>query len=365
MALLWVDGFDGYGDSNNYDPLPSGVLADKYRWVGYENQMHMFNDATYPRWGSGGGWHLGITWGGSVYSCAFDTDDLTTNDTMIQGVAIRINNKDGLAANHQWPILAFKNDNGDWNAMLLHVKGTFIVIGPDCNTFIGSCRVNLERFTWHYIEMKVKSHQTAGEVEVRVNGCPVLQVDTVNTMHTSGKVSSRGGLGRYVQPASSQYMRVDDYYICDGSGNTCNDFLGNCRIETLWPTADDTVNWTTTANGADHYDNIDRTQRDGTTDYVEEASSNVSDLFTLEDTGVTWNTIHGVCTWTAAEYDGSNAGLQQLISSNGTVDYSANITLTTDVLLYGPHAQEVDPDTGNSWNATTVNAIKTGFRTAP
>jgi len=357
MALLWVDGFEGYGDSSGGTPLPTGVLADKYRWVGQESQMDMYNATT--RWGSG--WVLRLT-SSSAWQCAFDTDDITTNDTLIQGVAFRINNKDGLAAFHQWPILAFKNDNGDWNCSLLHTKGTFTVLGPN-DSFIGSCRVNIERFTYHYIEMKVKSHQTAGEVEVRVNGCPVMQVSSVNTMHTANKVSTRGGLGRYVAPQSSQYCRVDDYYICDGSGNTCNDFLGNCRVETLWPDGDDSVSWTTTANSANHYENVNRNQRDGSTDYVEESGSGVLDRFTLDNTSVTWDTIEGVAGWYGAWYSTSSAGLQGHFDSNGTTSNSANMTLTTGVLIDFQHILETDPDTGNSWNSTTINALKCGFRT--
>jgi hypothetical protein len=172
-------------------------------------------------------------------------------------------------------------------------------------------------------------------------------------------------VGRFVGPSSSQYSRISDYYICDGTGNTCNDFLGNVRVETLWPEGDDSVSWTTTANSANHYDNVDRNQRDGSTDYVEEASANVLDLFTTQNTSVTWNTIHGVTQWSAAWYDTTNSDLQQVFDSNGTKDYSANVGTTTTVCIYGPHAQETDPDTGNSWNSTTINALKCGFRTAP
>ena len=39
MALVWCDGFEGYGDTNNVAPLPTGVMAQKYRYANLENQM--------------------------------------------------------------------------------------------------------------------------------------------------------------------------------------------------------------------------------------------------------------------------------------------------------------------------------------
>jgi hypothetical protein len=359
MALLWCDGFEGYGDTNGGTPLPTGVLVDKYRWTNNESRMDMYNATT--RWGSG--WVLRIN-DNTVYHCGFDTANLTTNDTMIAGVSLRINNKDGLASYTRWPILAFKNEDGNHNVHLISVKGTFEVLGPN-DTWLGSTRVNLERFTYHYVEMKVYHHATNGTVNVRVNGCPVLDLSSVNTLYAASKPSARFGIGGGYGPGANQYLRIDDAYVCDGSGNTCNDFLGPVRVETIWPDGDDSVSWTTTANSANHYDNVDRNQRDGSTDYVEEGSANVLDLFTTANTAVTWTDIHSVTTWTGAWYATSSAGLQQVIDSNGTKDYSGNISLATGVLIYGPHAQDVDPDTGNSWNGTTVNAMKTGFRTQP
>lgn len=357
MALKWCDGFEGYGDTDNTDPAPVGVIADKYVGVGDENRMRIYNDA-FNRWGSD--WTL-MPGDNSVYSPYLTAESQISGNTAIAGVAFRIDHKDVWSSPQSWPILAFRDSSGSINVELVHTNGTFTVWGPN-QTYLGACPINIEIGVFHYFEMKAYSDQTNGTVEVRMNGCPVLSLSTVNTMLSSP--TSRVGIGDNTNPIyCSSLARVDDFYVCDGTGNTNNDFLGPVRVETLWPDGDDDVNWTTTGNSANHYENVNLEERSGLTDYVEEGSSNVLDLLTMDNTSVTWDDIHGVISWACAAYSGSGAGLQQVISSNGTTENSANISLTTTYVFDSPHIVEDDPDTGNSWNGTTINAIKAGFRT--
>lgn len=360
MALVWADGFDGYANSSTVGnrPKPDGVIADKYVGVGYESQMDMYNSDN--RWG-GSDWVLRFG-GGPVYSIYMTTRDVVSGNTTIAGVAFRINDKNVWSSSQSWPVLIFRNDTGADNVRLVHTNGTFTVWGPTDN-YLGGVTFNIERFVYHYIEMKVYHHNTEGTVEVRINGCPVLLLEDVDTLLTSGKPSTRVGIGDNTSIYCSQYSRVDDFYVCDGTGNTNNDFLGPVRIETLWPDGDDTANWSTTANSANHYENVNREVRDGSTDYVEESGSGVLDLFTMDDTSVSWDSIKGVVCWTGAGYSSSSAGLQQVVDSGGTTDNSSNITLTTGVLFQAPHVVETVPGTSNSWNSATINSIKTGFRT--
>lgn len=358
MVLRWVDGFEGYG-AGGADPAPVGVLADKY--VGVNDETRMNIETANTRW-SDSDYVLGMS-DGAVYSQYLTPETNISGNTAIAGVGFYINNKDQWASAQTWPPLVFRNSTGGVNVRLVHTNGTFTIWGPN-ETYLGGTRLNIERFTYHYLEMKVYSHQSSGTVELRMNGCPVCSLSSVNTVLSAGNPSVRCGIGDNTTAIyCSQFSRFADFYVCDTTGNTCNDFLGPVRVETLWPDSDDNVNWTTTANSANHYENVNLLERDGTTDYVEESGSGVLDLFTLDNTSVTWDTIHGAVAWTAAAYSGSNANLQQVLSSNGTTSNSANITLTTAYLFDSPHIAETDPDTGNSWNSTTINALKSGFRT--
>lgn len=356
MALVWCDGFDGYGDSNGGAPSPSGVFADKYASEHDTNRGDMHT--TPSRWGSDWIYEWSI---GAAYDGYITAAPTTTGNTLIAGIALRIESKSNWTGDQTWPILAFRTSTGNVCVKLVHTNGTFTVFGPD-DAYLGACRVNIERFSYHYIEMKVYSHATEGTVDVRFNGCPVFSTANIDTMN--GAKAERVGIGDASQiESTSDDCKIDDFYICDGSGNTNNDFLGPVRIETLWPNGDDTANWTTTANSANHYENVNLEARAEATDYVEESGSGVLDLFTLDNTGISWDTIYGVSSWTAAAYDTSSADLQQVISSNGTTENSSNITLTTSYVFDSPHIVEDDPDTGNSWTSTTINALKSGFRT--
>lgn len=89
--------------------------------------------------------------------------------------------------------------------------------------------------TWAFIEVKVVLSDTVGAMAVRVNGVEVINVSGVDTRNAGAaaisivKLSNGGG-----------YATIDDVHICDGLGTTNNDFLGDCRVDTLYPNAEGT-----------------------------------------------------------------------------------------------------------------------------
>jgi hypothetical protein len=78
--------------------------------------------------------------------------------------------------------------------------------------------------------MKVYCHATAGTVDVRFNGCPVYSRSSMNTL-PSGGIATRAVLGDGYPPYSMSYVRIDDFYVCDGTGSKNNDFLGDVLVK--------------------------------------------------------------------------------------------------------------------------------------
>ena len=74
MALLWLEGFEGYGETIDSTPLPAGVLEGKYCPAAGTTTM-------LTRAGRYGG--MCIYYGGS--NNEIRTPHLTTHDTMIAG----------------------------------------------------------------------------------------------------------------------------------------------------------------------------------------------------------------------------------------------------------------------------------------
>lgn len=357
MALVWVDGFEGYGNSNAATPAPAGVLADKYRYVNNESQMLIFNSTANVM----DDWALRLTNG--LHDMIFTTQDVVTDGKATAGIGMFIWDAGEFASGHQWPILCFKDSSAQPCVELrMSTSGTFYIVDASNNYVVG-VPVMQRQQEYQYVELQAESGSTAN-VEVRLNGA-TLWSGTVNTDAGGGNIT-RVCIGEVgVQGYPFEYGRVDNFYVCDGTGNTNNSFLGMTTIKTLWPDGDDTVNWTTTANSANHYENVNRLRRDGSTDYVEESGSGVLDLFTFDDLSANMDTIRGVAVLAAAEYDTTNAGLQLVLSSNGSTSNSGNVAITTDVLFHCTpmHIVEQDPDTGNAWTNSAINALKAGFRT--
>lgn len=354
MALLWCDGFEGYGDTDNTAPSPTGVIADKYIESGTEVQLRIQSDG-YVDWG------LQLTPAVTVYDSLLTTPDLTANNTVIAGVAFYIVTQNEFNDPLLWPLLNFRNNSGDTCARIIAAQGASLYVMDAGDNYIGSCRNKLDLNEYHFIEMKVLSHETNGTIEVRINGCPVFNATSVNTAN-SGSTITRVSIGANINGNHPNgNSRIDNFYVCDGSGNTNNNFLGDVTVKTLWPDGDDTTEFATTGNGSlgTHYEQVYYPERTETTNYVEDSTTSNQDIFTMdalsEDT-----TIYGVVVWGATQYDTSNTSHQLLVSSNGTVENSATIVNTTSA-AYNPFVVEDDPDTGNSWNQATINAMLCGI----
>lgn len=364
MALVWCDGFEGYADANSDAPSPSGVLVDKYMYSGDENQMQLKNDSTsWWFWQSNALDDWSLRWTSGVYHVDINPQNVASGNTLIAGIHFYPWEEYDYTSIHNAPILCFKNTNADMCLELRYSTRTLYLVDATANYVAGS-RVALKEKEWCHLEVKVFSDTSNGTAEVRVNGATVITANNIATATANG-IILRACIGNTGQGYPANYSRLDNFYICDATGNTNNDFLGPVTVKTLWPDGDDSVNWSTTANSANHYENVNLLERAGGTDYVEESSSNVIDLFTVDDLTSNFDEVFGVVVWAAAQYVTSNAGLQTIVSSNGTTDTSSNMPLTTDVLFNRnpPHVVETDPDTGNAWTNSAINAMKIGFKT--
>jgi hypothetical protein len=106
---------------------------------------------------------------------------------------------------------------------------------------------------FNYFEIKATIHDTTGSIELRINGVPALNLVNQDTRNAGTGVVNAiriGGTNSF-----GPIWAMDDLYICNTSGSTNNDFLGDIRVDTLYPNADGTYSqWTPSAvNGAHRY----------------------------------------------------------------------------------------------------------------
>jgi len=87
---------------------------------------------------------------------------------------------------------------------------------------------------WHHIETKVTIDNSAGAVEVRVNGVPRLTLSSIDTQATAN--ASYAQIGFANNTSASQYQRafdMKDLVVWDTTGTENNDFLGSVSVFNL------------------------------------------------------------------------------------------------------------------------------------
>jgi hypothetical protein len=341
MALLWLDGFEGYGETIDGNPIPSGVLEGKYCPARGTSTM-------LTRAGRHGG--FAIYYGGSTNELR--TPYLTTHDTMISGCGFYRSNFDDcyIMTFMDFGIYGMGLRAKQTSGELELLRGTAVI-----DTTSG---LTISPSSWHWIEMKIKCHASAGEYEVRVGGETVLSATGVNTKYGTHDYHTAFNF----RAVSSEAPMYDDLYVCDGSGSTNNDFLGDCKIIRIDPDGDDIANWGTSTPSANHYENISEVSGDEDSSYIEETASSTLDLFDYESVA-SLGTIYGVqiCTQ-CRESDATTHSLITPIESGGNqYDDSAQVVGTSSYIT-AVRVAGTDPDTSSLWTMSGLNASKFGVK---
>lgn len=360
MALLWCDGFESYGASGNYTD-PTDIMAQKYV---FESESYTPNIVT----GRDGGSSLALRLQGGQ-AVRMRTPDLTTNRVLIVGMAFMIN-----TANIGSPctLLSFRHPDGDgqtggtYQCLDLEIYTSnelrLILGATTLNTTSG---LNLSVNTWYDLECKIYCANSGGTYEVKIDGNSVMSGTTDTQFDSAYDYYCKVGLK--IPPGGSGIdWSLDDFYVLDGSGTTCNDFLGpGYRVRDLRPNADASGNWTEVGAGSAYSCMNDTTQNLSTRLYA--TSSGQQEIMEYSQTLNSGDVIAGAMLSTfgtsqmgcalgvrAVAQQGTgtvNSGdVHGFLEDNGDDNYSGSCV--TEVYQY-------DPD-GNSWNATLLGGARFG-----
>lgn len=220
--------------------------------------------------------------------------------------------------------------------------------------------------TYNYLEWLVTIHPTAGVSTLRSNGVVIATVSGANTRSTANSFASAIQMGVITANATANMGNsdADDLYICDGTGSAPhNTFLGDCRIDTLFPNAEgSTQQWTPSAAAA-HSTLVDEATPN-TTDYVSSSTPTHRELFGLQDLSVVTGTIYGVQLGLAVlKSDAGTRLLKGVIRSGASEAVGSTVALGTSQ-TYMVQVQTTDPATGMVWTDTAVNSVEVGAEVA-
>jgi len=340
MALLWIEGFEGFGATTGVAPAPAGIIAQKYLNIVDESVMRINTGRT-------GGRCLTIMQQGDY----FTSPDLTTNGTIILGFAFKLN---------VWP-------SAVQGEILRLMDGTDIAMTVKVQNATGKLELYqgiglLERSTevividtWYYFELKVVVSNT-GSYECRMNGDVWLE-DTgpVDTQWGSNSFYS----GFRLEGAIGSQVSFDDLYCVDGTAGLSN-FLGDHIVVALNPNGDDTITWDR-STGSFNYAVIDDGLEIDDTDYVSTDTTPEQDLYDYEDLDAGVTAVRGVQIMTEADIDTGTLDLAAVVKSGTTESVGTPVSLTPgDVTIV--RVVEEDPDTAAPWAPSAIDAALFGIK---
>lgn len=337
MALLAIEGFEGGGATQ---AKMEEYITRRYSYL---------STSTYTSRSSGrfGGNSLRLS-----NNCYFGIP-IDNKQTIIVGFAVKtVNLLDGEA------ILRLE-DGGTAHIELQMMAAGELRLTRGAATVLGTTSgLGFLTDTWYYIELKVTIDDAAGAYELRVDGSNELSATGVDTNNGGNDYVTH--VVPFGDPATTNYTYYDDMYVIDTSGSYNNDFLGNMKVVMLVPDGDTGDADFTPLVGPSNYEDVDEgAVVDDDTTYVASTTDGDKDIYDYEDIGDV--TIKGIQLHTEFRIDDADSfDLKTIIKSNGT-EYPDSGEAAAATYAASMRLAETNPDDGNLWTSTTLNAAKFGF----
>lgn len=341
MALLWMDGLDGYSS-----------ITDVYNFT-YSGSAMNYGTNT-GRFGGGaiymgdvGVLNIPAPSGLEVYmGFAAKMNDTRGADDAVAGVKSSGGSDGGIEA-----IITFNAATGVlkiWRGQTNTVLATATIAVPFNDN------------NWHWLDFHFLIDASAGAIEMWVDGTSVISVSGANTMRNGGITDL---LGPFIGSVgiNTPHTYIDDIVIVDTTGSANNARIGDSKIEVLQPASDATPNNGTPSSGSDHFAVVEKATWDGGSSYVTITNTTgQEELFGFTSLGSTPGSISAVQIVNYAQKtDTGAASLENILVSNGTPVNGSSIPLGT-AWARSNMIFEDDPHTSAAWTASAVNAVKGG-----
>lgn len=343
MAVVWVDGFDLYDGTN-------ALLGHRYA------DPSSNNHSTNRTGRFTGSKALQLSAGLSANSRL--TVPVTSGDNWSVGVAVNPQGNSSLSG------ITSAGDgfiwlmNGSTVIAKLGIKadGSLICGRADFTTNVigsASAAATLTVGNFTFIEIEFTRHASAGVFKVYANGSLILNNTSANT-----GASSIDNIALQ-NPSGSDGVTVDDWYIASGATR-----LGECRVQTLMPSADTATKQWTASTGTNHAALVDEIPSNGDSDYISDSTVGNKDLFDLADlTDVPANIFAVQPIMVARKDDATLREIRTNMKDGSTTTNGTTRAMASSYKLWADPLQLVNPDTTAAWTASDVNAMQLGVET--
>jgi hypothetical protein len=349
MALIWVDGFEGYESSYGVD-MRTALEIRGYTHAGGGGTRYFLKPGRF------GNYALRLFHDGDPY---IKTPPLTTDRTLIIGASIYFVR----TSTGSQTLFGFYDGDGSLG-MNVRINpdpgaGTKFQIRRGANILETIDNPLLPCINqWFQLEFKVYCDNTAGTYELRLNGETIASDTGIDTQEGSSNYHAAVGLH-----SVSHGPVFDDFYVCDGTGSKNNDFLGIVKAVPIFPSAEHTIEWETMVGGSDHADAVAEQEPDDDTSYIEDDDAGDKDIFEYGDITDSLVSIDGLMLHTLCrETDATTFDIIQIVRSGGTEYDQASQLVGSSSFVNRYDLLESDPDTGIDWTKTGINSAQFGVK---
>ena len=332
MALLFCDGFDHYATAD--------ILA---KWDLRGNNEYLV----------GGRFGNGIQF---VNTNWFVGKYLTSHATWIIGFAVYFSPVVG--SGNPWFLLL---DDGSIQVSV-YIDGNGRLCFTRNGTFLGVASTVFRSYVWHYVEIKVTIDNSNGAIAMRVNGVDdtiSFSTGTATTQDTQYTANATANRVYFIGTSVGSAIIIDDLYICDGSGSINNDFLGDVRVQSVFPSGAGATTQMTPSAGS-NYACVDETAPNGDTDYVSETTAGEKDTYAFGNLTPTSGTIAGVQVLINARKDDAGSRSIAPVYRPVSTDYDGTTVSVSDSYAYLREITEVSPATSAAWTIAEINGAEFG-----
>jgi len=354
MALLYIDGFEGYGVSTElilggpdnpcrFSYLGSNTTFTTLSTTARTTQVTAGNSRSLKL--SSGLGEIGLRLPNVtevIVGCGVFFENPSGSNTQFLHVG-------GTApwSTSQGITLAYNGGTGVITACINSSGAPGTVLGTASGTYAAS--------TWHYLEVRVKVGAATGEIELKINNTGVLNLTNVNT--ATGSLTYYSNLGFDANGSIS--VCYDDLYVCDKTGSTNNNFLGPVSVYTLMATGAGSTTNLTPVGAATNWQAVSEIAADTTT-YAETSTTGNKDYYAFQDLPAGVTSVFGVAARTKCTTPDNGGRKVRLNMKNGAnVISSALRTLAMGSWLSDIFLSETAPD-GSAWTKALVDGTETG-----
>jgi len=219
---------------------------------------------------------------------------------------------------------------------------------------------------WHFVEVKAVINGASSTVAAQVDGGLVITSTPTNLgttgVHFIGPFSVWNGSDTW-EPTLGNYLSFDDMYFFDTSAAPNNDFVGDVRVETIYPNAAGTHNDWTPDSGTNWQRVSEHTSApypDDDSSYVRANTPGYLDSYNFNDLSIISGTIYAVQTNVYARKEDTALHKIDVLVRSGGSDYLGPDHTVASGYTDFTDMYETDPATAAAWTIAGVNAAEFG-----